>query len=326
VRRSIAMTGSTGALGRAIHDRLVERGHSVVRIGRRTEIRWDLRERLSVQACEALQRSEVVVHAAADVRLATPYPSLYRVNVGAVSDLVRTLESLDRPPRLIHVSSAFAAPGVGGHDNGYERSKYESEAVVFNGTVDSCVLRPSLIMGSSTDGAIGRFSGIYIFLRMLRLGLVPAIPGFGGVLVDVVPVDAVAAAAVDEIETASGRRVVGITAGSAAPSLRELVNLACDVFKARASPPVDPPKFVAPDTYYRLFRPIVLSKLSAAQRVLLETVEVFQPYFERDHVFESGCVFTRAQLLDTWNKSICYWLDKMAGLAPRGHEIWANRS
>jgi nucleoside-diphosphate-sugar epimerase len=327
VMARIAMTGATGAVGGALLDAFLERGHTVITIGHRGAVHWDLRETLPRRVAEAFESVDVIVHAAADIGLAESYPDLYRVNVGAVQELVKAATAAPRPPRLVHVSSAFAQPRRGtGHNNGYEQSKWEAESVVLGSELDASILRPSLVIGSRADGAISRFSGIYIFIRMLRLGLVPAIPGFNEVGVDVIPVDAVAAQAVEEVERPSGRRILRITSGAAAPRLEELVATACDVFDARSQEKVDRPKFVTPEVYHRLFRPLIMSKLSPAQRVLLETVEIFLPYFEHDHVFESDLVFSRAELLETWKKSVDRWLDETNNNSTRGRAVWAKRN
>src|SRR5262245_21047971 len=104
----IAMTGATGAVGGAIRDELVARGPSVLEIGRHSSVTWDLRDPLPATVVDAVRDVDVVVHAAADIRLGESYEHLQRVNVEAVGELVHALEGLDRRPRLVHVSSAFA--------------------------------------------------------------------------------------------------------------------------------------------------------------------------------------------------------------------------
>jgi nucleoside-diphosphate-sugar epimerase len=323
----IALTGASGAVGGAILDELVDRGHTVATVGRGAgDVHWDLRDPLPAEAAAVFQDADVVVHAAADINLSDSYADLYRVNVGAVKDVVAAASGAANPPRLVHVSSAFAGSGPDEEaSNGYEQTKSEAESIVHDAVPDAVILRPSLVMGRTTDGAIRRFSGVYIFIRMLRLGLVPAIPGFQAVGVDVIPVDAVATRAADEIEQPSGRSVLGITSGAAAPSIEELVGTAYDVFDACGGDRIDRPKFVTPEVYHRLFRHLILDKLSPAQKVMLETVEIFLPYFERDHVFDSDLGFTRAELLETWKKSVERWLDETGNHTARGREVWARR-
>jgi len=322
----IAITGASGAIGRSVCQELLEHGHNTVTLGHQADIRWDLNDRLPREAAAAIESADVVLHAAADIRLSATYENLYRVNVAAVADMVELISELDRRPRLLYMSSAFAEPGPdGGHNNGYERTKAEAESLIAASGLEATVMRPSLVMGSRADGSIRRFSGIYIFIRMLRLGLVPAIPGFSQVGVDLIPVDVVARETVAEIEKPSGRPVVGITSGPAAPSLEELVSTACDIFEAHGEA-VDRPKFVTPDSYHRLFRPLVESRLSPAQRVMLETVEIFLPYFEQDHVFASDMQFSRAEIMDVWKKSVEWWLGETSSTATRGRVVWARKN
>jgi nucleoside-diphosphate-sugar epimerase len=322
----IVLTGASGAVGRSVYRELTEHGHTTVTLGRRADIQWDLHDRLPQEAADAIRSADVVLHAAADIRLSETYENLYRVNVGALADIIGLISKLDRRPRLLYMSSAFADPGLdGSHNNGYERTKAEAESLVTASGLDASILRPSLVMGSRADGSISRFSGIYIFIRMLRLGLIPAIPGFSEVGVDLIPVDVVARETVAELENPSGRPVVAITSGTAAPSLEELVSTACDIFEAHGEP-LDRPKFVTPDSYHRLFRPLVESRLSPAQRVMLETVEIFLPYFEQDHIFISDMRFSRAEIIDVWKKSIEWWLGETSSTETRGRIVWARKT
>jgi nucleoside-diphosphate-sugar epimerase len=322
----VGVTGATGAVGAAVVEALIARGHSVVTVGRAADVRWDLREALPPQAAEALTTADVIVHAAANINLADSYEDLHRVNVGAVDEMVQTVAATPLPPRLVHISSAYAEQsGDDVPSNGYERTKAEAETVVLESPLQACILRPSLVMGRSADGAIHRYSGVYIFIRMLRLGLIPAIPGFSEVGVDIVPVDAVVQQAVEQVEDPASRGIVAITSGAAAPSIEKLVTTACDVFDRSGEGRVDRPKFVTPEVYHRLFRPLIIDKLSPAQKLMLETVEIFLPYFERDHVFASDLAFTTGQLLEIWKKSIMRWLDETYTHTPSGRVVWARR-
>lgn len=322
----VVVTGATGAVGAAVVDALQARGHRVVTVGRTTaDVWWDLRESLPAEAAAAFRAADVIVHAAADINLADSYDDLRRINVDAVAELVQAAGAAPRPPRLVHVSSAYAGQPGDGPSNGYERTKAEAESVVLASPLQASILRPSLVMGRSSDGTIHRFSGVYIFIRMLRLGLIPAIPGFSAVGVDVVPVDVVAQQAVERVEDPASHGVVAVTSGATAPSIEQLVTTACDVFDERGETRMDRPKFVTPEVYHRLFRPLIVDKLSPAQKLMLETVEIFLPYFERDHVFDSDLAFTTEQLLDIWRKSVARWLDETDNHATRGRVVWAKR-
>jgi nucleoside-diphosphate-sugar epimerase len=323
----VAMTGASGAVGTALHQELVRRGHTVTPIGRREALHWDLRDPLPDDARRCVAEADVVVHAAADIRLDAGRDELSRVNVEAVEQLAEASRGARRPPRLVHISSAFAEPPADRpHNNNYEWSKWQAEEVVRASGLPATIVRPSLVIGRRGDGVIGRFSGIYIFLRMLRLGLVPAIPGFGDVRIDVVPVDVVAELGARAVErSGTEAAVVPATSGTAAPTLKELVDVVFAVTADELGEQPDRPKFVKPDVYHRLFRPIIEERLSPAQLVLLDTVEIFLPYFERDHLFPSGVPLTRDEVRDAWTASTRHWLTT-AGAAPaRGRAVWAQR-
>lgn len=318
------MTGATGTIGSEVVDKLSHR-HRVVRIGRGTQdIRWDLREPLSDEARGAFQTADVVVHAAADTRLHGG-SRLEQVNVDAVRTLVMSLLAARARPRLIYISSAFAAAQNGAvHNNPYERSKRAAEDIVVDSGLEYSVVRPSLVIGESGTGRIKRFSGVYSLMRMLRLGLVPAIPGFDTTRVDLVPVDIVAQLITEAVDGLHEGDIITVASGPAAPTLAELVETLFDTLEDRAPDEAfDRPKFVTPDVYHRLFRPLVWPELSPAQRVLLETVEIFLPYFAVDHVFDGTLALTSDLVLETWRASVSFWLDSESHGPARGRSVWA---
>lgn len=318
----VLMTGATGAVGRALSDELTERGHDVRPVGRRCEIAWDMSDPRPPRVDEAIDAADVVVHAAADIRLGATWEQLAPINVTAPAELAKWLANHPCPPRLLIVSSAFAPPRGGAHHNHYERSKWEAEVAVRTQMPDVTVLRPSLVIGRRADGWIPRFSGIYQFLRMLAHGLVPAVPGKGDVRLDVVPVDVVAATFADEIETPSGRGVIEAVSGAASPTLEVLIGSLFDELPEDRTRP----KFVEPEVYHRLFRPLVEPELSAPQLALLDMIEIFLPYFETDHTFgEERPMVDEDEVVEAWRRSIRHWAE-VEGLKPdRGAAVWAKR-
>jgi hypothetical protein len=120
--------------------------------------------------------------------------------------------------------------------------------------------------------------------------------------------------------------VVGATSGPAAPTLGALVDTVYEVLDDELDERVDRPRFVKPDVYHRLFRPVVEEELSPAQRVLLDTVEIFLPYFERDHVFPSHVALRPEAVLGAWRAATRWWLRDAGGGQARGRVVWAKRS
>ena len=309
----VGLTGATGTVGSAVADRLRSAG-AVVRPVARGD--WDLRRPLPDPARRILVDCDAVVHCAADVRLGAPAAHLWRVNADATAELVGALAAAPAPPRLVHLSSAFV-DGVG-HDNAYERSKRGAEEAVLTSGLDAAIVRPSLVIGRRGDGRIARFAGVYTVLRLLALGLFPALPVDDAARVDIVPVDLVAEATARALAAPpGGPPIVPVTAGAGAPTARWLFDTACDVIEARRGVPFERPKLVSPGDYRRLFHPLVLPELSPAQRVLLETLEIFFPYLEAGPAFASSMEVDPGDLRSAWRASVGHW----AELADRGRSV-----
>lgn len=322
----VAVTGPTGLVGIGVVESLAAAGDEVVPVGRSGPLGWNLAEEISPQLAAELATCDVVVHCAADIRIGGPADRLDSTNVAAVRHLVKTLGELDRTPRLVHISSAFAAVRDAGHNNDYERSKWESEEVVRSSGLEWAIVRPSLVIGRCADGVVGRFSGIYVFLRMLRLGLVPAIPGHLDTRVDVVPMDVVTGAVDTAVRSSHSGIEIPASSGRSAPELGVLIDTAYEVFAEMTDEEIERPKFVKPQVYHRLFRPLVRPELSPAQLVLLDTIEVFLPYFEHDHTFPCPTAPSADVVLEAWRRSVAHWMALAGGGRARGKLVWARRT
>jgi nucleoside-diphosphate-sugar epimerase len=314
----VAVTGPTGAIGHGVVEELVDRGHDVVPIGRAGKLSWDLARPLPRETLAAMCSADAVVHCAADVRVGTSTGELRTVNVGAVRHLVESLEGSRPSPRLVHLSSAFAAPDEGDH-NSCARSKWATEQIVRDGRLDSVIVRPSLVIGRTGTGEMHRYSGIFASVRMLRLGLVPAIPGLATALVDLVPVDLLCDVIVGELESPSApRAVVHATSGRSSPTLHELLDIIYELFAEEIGERLERPNYVTPHLYRRVVRPLIADELTPQQMALLDTVEVFLPCSDHDHAFESTLGLPREILLDTWRESIRGWTRQEAAAQSSG--------
>src|SRR2546429_144955 len=157
--------------------------------------------------------------------------------------------------RLSYISTAYVAGehtgrfgeedlDVGqGFRNGYERSKFEAEQLLcrWRARLPVTVLRPSIIVGERDSGWTASFNVLYWPLRAFARGMYPALPARRDAPVDVVSVDYVADAifALSEAPEAEGM-TYHLTAGEAASSVGELVELAAGRF-GRPAPPLIPP-------------------------------------------------------------------------------------
>ena len=121
---------------------------------------------------DLVRRVDVIIHAAADLRLDASIEDLRRTNVEGVRhvlEFAREIDAVHGLQRLVHVSTAYVAGGGSGTiDEGppsdrfgflnpYERSKYEGEMLVraaMDGRLPIAIARPSMVVGDSRTGAI----------------------------------------------------------------------------------------------------------------------------------------------------------------------------
>jgi nucleoside-diphosphate-sugar epimerase len=104
----------------------------------------------------------------------------FQANVEGTSNLLAFLESMERPGRLFHVSTAYVAgvrPGETVREellgsptrfcNPYEESKWAAERLVADSALEWTILRPSIIVGDSRTGAAESDKMIYGALKVL---------------------------------------------------------------------------------------------------------------------------------------------------------------
>jgi nucleoside-diphosphate-sugar epimerase len=177
-----------------------------------------------------------IVHSAATIRFDLPLADARRTNVGGAANVAALAEAAaaaGRDPHVVHISTAYVAgdrQGVvleddplpdGGFRNTYEQSKAQAESVLMASRVPTAIVRPSIIVGESGSGWTSAFNVIYGPLRAMASGRLGPIPADGGGLVDLVPVDVVAGAAVRALD----RRATGafhVASGEMAVTGREL--------------------------------------------------------------------------------------------------------
>jgi nucleoside-diphosphate-sugar epimerase len=249
------LTGASGALGSALLPRLLtERPDAQVIALYRSEAaaRRSLEglppaQRVRVQTCLAdlldvasmeraaaalpVQEAVVGIHLAADVSWEKTAAELQPINVGGALRFARFLQALAHRPRLVFVSTAFTQVGGQPYRNGYEETKATAERELRAGfgrahpmNVYSC----SLVVGSSRDGAISRYHGLYPLLRFLDSYSPPFLVGRKDGRFDIVPVDWAVEQllhAVHEVELQDEPRDVVASAGGGRIQYARLVEL-----------------------------------------------------------------------------------------------------
>lgn len=230
---------------------------------------------------------DLVVHCAAETGFGST-PDLHRnVNVDGTANVVGLAQSAaGLAPGLVHVSTAYVSgersgfiaeehPNMGqGFANAYEESKAEAERVVSASGLKVAIARPSIVVGTSDTGAIGRFENIYGLLKLIGSGKIRVLPAAPGATLDLVPIDHVISGLIDLVERfheAAGR-TFHLVSGDPAP--------------VAALAAVDYPGFHVP----RLVRPETFDPalLDPAERWLYGSVtSLYAAYLRRDPRFST---------------------------------------
>jgi long-chain acyl-CoA synthetase len=311
--RPILLTGATGFVGMAVLARLLAAGHEVhclVRAaddadadarlravlrrvqapstGRIVAIAGDLtapRLGLGRRHDELAAHVGTVIHSAASVSFDLPIGEARAINVEGTKRVLDFAASVPGLQRVAYISTAYVAGDrrgtvyedehrPGRFRNSYERSKHEAEAVVRGSSLPWTIVRPSIVVGESTTGWTAAFNVLYAPLRAFSVGAYRVIPARRRAPVDVVPVDYVAdaVAALARHPEAVGE-TFHVTAGAQASSVGEIMALTSGHFD-HPNPRVIPPR-----AYRRLVHPLVMRRVAASTRRLLERSEVYFPYF-----------------------------------------------
>jgi thioester reductase-like protein len=147
-----------------------------------------------------------IYHLAAISYLGVTKEMMWRVNVQGTSNLLELAEEAPRLKRFNHFSTCYVSgnrQGVISEDelsegqhfrNEYESTKYEAELLVnkYMDRLPITIYRPSIVVGNSKTGEIGRFDGPY-YMRLL-VATAPRsapwpLPGKGCAPLNMVPVD-----------------------------------------------------------------------------------------------------------------------------------------
>jgi nucleoside-diphosphate-sugar epimerase len=212
------VTGASGFVGRALCARLLERGHEVAALVRRTgsepprtrALSGDLTDGSRLEAIVAAERPDCVVHLAAEIASQRRDRRVAEVNVGGTARLLAACLGAAGPdrssgPRFVFVSTVVTGDARGAMlteetalpvQTSYGRSKQQGERLALDSGLPVVVVRPSHVYGP------GGWYADELLPRLLQPGRF-AVIGRGENLWDVVHVDDVAAALVLVAEQAT---------------------------------------------------------------------------------------------------------------------------
>jgi long-chain acyl-CoA synthetase len=230
-----------------------------------------------------------VIHSAATVRFDHSLAEARRINVEGTRRMLDFAAGAPRLRSLAYVGTAYVAGDRSGlvredelavgqsYRNTYEQTKAEAEALVRSrlGAIPGVILRPSIIVGDSRTGVTSSFKMMYWPLKIYARGLWRTVPGFPDAVLDIVPVDFVAAAvarlAFDEAALGSTVHLCAGLGGSA--TIQQIAQRAAEFFDAPEA------RYVDPKLFFAAIRPLLFLALWGRKRRVLRDGRAYRDYF-----------------------------------------------
>jgi nucleoside-diphosphate-sugar epimerase len=259
---TVLVTGATGMIGQVLVPLLARRNdveaifaltHACEYLGsscKVTPVRGDVTAGPALgitpeSSRKILDRTNVIVHAAANTRFSASLDEARTVNFEGTKNLLAFASHCSRLKAFAALSTVHVAgkrTGTiweedldhgAGFVNSYEQSKYETELLLREqmSALPISVLRLSTVLGSSTTGEVRRMAAIHHALRLYYSSLAPMIPGKPDSFVDLIDLD-YAASAVEHFaaEHFQAGRTFHICAGEDALTLARLLGLTREAF------------------------------------------------------------------------------------------------
>ncbi|MBJ8345386.1 SDR family oxidoreductase [Antrihabitans sp. YC2-6] len=253
----VLLTGATGSVGAEVLARLVAAGTRVSALIHRNgrflasdgsvvespeadslsgNVRLDGFGLSTNERLELGRSVTCIVHCAATTDFGASQDEYDELNVGGTRHAIGLAREWDVP--LVHISTAYVCGlrnDVIGEDeldagqefgNGYEQSKFRCEQLIRDASshgLRAAVVRPAIVVGRSTDGAIREYKNMYPVVKLIVEGKLRSLPGRYDATLSLVPVDYVAdviAAVVFDIKSAVGGTYHAV--GAADLSLRDV--------------------------------------------------------------------------------------------------------
>lgn len=239
-----------------------------------------------------------VIHSAATVRFDHSLAEARRINVEGTRRILDFAAGARRLRSLAYVGTAYVAGertglvregelAVGqGYRNTYEQTKAEAEALVQSRLSDipGVILRPSIIVGDSRTGVTSSFKMMYWPLKIYARRLWRTVPGFPDAVLDIVPVDFVAAAvarlAFDEAALGSTVHLCAGPGGSA--TIQQIAQRAAEFFDAPEA------RYVDPKLFFAAIRPLLFLALWGRKRRVLVDGRAYRDYFTMRLQFDTA--------------------------------------
>jgi long-chain acyl-CoA synthetase len=173
-----------------------------------------------------------------------------------------------------------------GYRNTYEQTKAEAEALVRSRlqSMPGVILRPSIIVGDSQTGATSSFKMMYWPLKIYARRLWRTVPGFPDAVLDIVPVDYVAASVARlAFDDAALGLTVHLCAGPrGSATIQQIARRAAEYFNAPEA------RYVDPKIFFAMVRPLLFMALWGRKRRVLRDGRAYRDYFTMRMQFDTA--------------------------------------
>jgi thioester reductase-like protein len=238
-----------------------------------------------------------VIHCAATVRFDHSLDEARRINVDGTKRILDFAAAARGLRSLAYVGTAYVAgerTGLVREDelvvgqsfrNTYEQTKSEAEALVrsYLGSVPGVILRPSIIVGDSRTGVTSSFKMLYWPLKIYARRLWRTVPGYPDAVLDIVPVDFVAASVARLLyDPAALGSTVHLCAGpNGSATIEQVAQRAREYFHVRE------PRYVDPKLFFAVLRPLLFAALWGRKRRVLRDGRAYRDYFTMKMQFDT---------------------------------------
>jgi thioester reductase-like protein len=239
-----------------------------------------------------------VIHSAATVRFDHSLSEARGINVEGTRRVLDFAAGMRQLRSFAYVGTAYVAGERSGlvrenelavgqsYRNTYEQTKAEAEALVQSrlGSLPGVILRPSIIVGDSRTGVTSSFKMMYWPLKIYARGLWRTVPGYPDAVLDIVPVDYVAAAVARLVfdETAIGNTVHLCAGPRGSATIQQIARRAMEYFHAPE------PRFVDPRLFFAAVRPLLWLLLWGRKRRVLRDGRAYRDYFTMKMQFDTS--------------------------------------
>jgi len=254
-----------------------------------------------------------VLHCAAITDMSKSAPGVEQTNIEGVRNIIALAREANAA--LHYVSTAYCSAEhvfVAPEEQPYVASKRAAEALVRGSGVEWTLIRPSIVAGHSTTGAIASYQGFHLFIAAMLKGRMQIIPLEPSARCDFVPADVVAASIAKIIQAPVWGRTYWLTAGAQALTIGDMIEVG-QPFARQMGRDLSTLTLMAPGQMQREILPNLPRRLQERVEVLigLSSVMATPAAFPSDTntILGSDQQISSAGLRQCLAANIRYWAD-----------------